>query len=769
MSVGKNEIRVDAIEKVCGTAKYTADLKPADCLVGKVVHSTIANGLVLSIDTSEALKVPGVVKIVTCFDVPDRQYPTPGHPWSVETAHQDVSDRRLLAKRVHYYGDDIAAIIAKDGVSASRAARLLKIEYEEYPVATDVYSSMEMAAKGTMPPIHEEHPDNILVHSSQNLGDMSYEDAVKDDNLITLDKVYHTPTVQHCHIEVPVCFAYMDKGRIVVVSSTQIPHIVRRVIGQALGIDWGDIRVIKPYIGGGFGNKQDVLYEPLCAYLTTLVGGRCVMIEPSREETLASTRVRHAIDFHVRAAVDKDGTIVARKLSAYSNQGGYASHGHSIVANSLTEFREIYQQSKAFEGDAYTVYTNRAVGGAMRGYGIPQSAFASECMADDLALLLNMDPFEFRMKNVMPEGYKDPFTGIPFLSYGLKDCMEKGRQIIGWDEKRKAYKNQTGNIRRGIGMSVFCYKTGVHPISLETAACRMTLNQDGSVMLSYGATEIGQGTDTVLSQMAADEIGVSFEKIHCNTVQDTDVTPFDTGAYASRQTYVTGKAVKKTGMVFKSRILEYAEYMLKKDASTLDVKDNNIVDKESGDVLLSLCELATTAYYSLDKSVHITAEETNHCKENSLSSGACFADIEVDISLGKIKILKIVQVHDSGILINPQLATAQIHGGMSMGLGYGMSEELLYDEKGRPLNDNLLDYKMPTALDTPDLDVDFIQLEDPSGPYGNKALGEPPAIPTAPAIRNALLNATGVAVNSIPLHPQRLIEEFVKNGLLDAK
>lgn len=766
MSVGNSEIRVDAVEKVCGTAKYTADLRPSNCLYAKIIHSTIANGRVISINTSEAEKIPGIVKIVTCFDVPDNRFPTSGHPWSVEAAHQDISDRCLLAKRIHYFGDEIAAIIAKDEVSASKAARLIKIEYEEYSAATDVYSSMEMVSKGITPPIHEEYPDNILAHSSQNLGDVSYEKAIQDDSLIMLDKVYHTPTVQHCHIEVPVCFSYMDKGRIVIVSSTQIPHIVRRVVGQALNIPWGDIRVIKPYIGGGFGNKQDVLYEPLCAYLSTVVGGRPVMIEPSREETLAATRVRHAIDFHVRAAVSKDGTIVARKLSVYSNQGGYASHGHAIAANALTEFREIYQQSKSFEGDAYTVYTNRAVAGAMRGYGIPQAAFASECMADDLAQMLGMDPYEFRLKNIMPEGYKDPFTGISFLSYGLKECMEKGRRIIDWDKKREEYKRQSGDVRRGIGMAVFCYKTGVYPISLETSSCRMTLNQDGSVMLSYGATEIGQGTDTVMTQIASETVGISFDKIHCNTSQDTDVTPFDTGAYASRQTYVSGKAVKKTGLSFKAKILEYAEYMLKRKADTLDIKDNCICDKESGDILLSMSELATTAYYSLDKSVHITAEETNQCKENTLSSGVCFAEIEVDIPLGKITILKIVQVHDSGILINPQLAKAQVHGGMSMGLGYGMSEELLYDEKGRPLNDNLLDYKMPTSLDTPNLNVEFVQLEDPSGPYGNKALGEPPAIPTAPAIRNALLNATGVAFNSIPLHPQRLVEEFIKKGLI---
>ena len=552
----------------------------------------------------------------------------------------------------------------------------------------------------------------------------------------------------------------MEKGRIVVTTSTQIPHIVRRVISQALGIPAGEIRVIKPYIGGGFGNKQDVLYEPLNAFLCTQVGGRGVRMEISREETLACTRVRHAIKLHVKAAVRKDGTLVARKLEAYSNQGGYASHAHAIVANTSNEFKQIYHDEKTLESDAYTVYTNIATGGAMRGYGIPQAAFAAECMADDLAVAVHMDPLEFRMKNCMSEGYVDPHTHVACNTYGLKECMEKGRNYIHWDEKRKEYENQTGPVRKGIGMAIFCYKTGVYPISLETASCRMVLNQDGSMQLQMGATEIGQGADTVFTQMAAETTGITEDKVHILSTQDTDITPFDTGAYASRQTYVSGMAVKKAGLIFKDKILDYAAYMLDKEKDSMDIRNNVVVDKESGEKLLDMAELATTAFYSLDRSIHITAEATSHCKDNTFATGACFAEVEVDMLLGKVKVTNIVNVHDSGTLINPKLAEAQVHGGMSMGLGYALSEELLFDKNGRPLNDNLLDYKLPTSMDTPDLHVQFVELDDPTGPFGNKALGEPPAIPVAPAIRNAVLNATGVAVDSLPLDPQKLVAHF---------
>ena len=756
MGVGNSMVRVDAIEKVTGGAKYTADLEPKGLLVAKVVRSTIANGVVKSFDLEEALAVPGVVKIVTCFDVPDIQFPTPGHPWSVETAHQDIADRKLLNTRVRVYGDDIAAVIAEDEIAANRAARLVKAEYEEYEPMLTVEAAMAEGATV----LHEEKPGNVIAHSSFVVGEGTYKEAVEGEDVVEIDHVYETQSVQHCHIETPISFAYMEKGRIVVTTSTQIPHIVRRVISQALGIPAGEIRVIKPYIGGGFGNKQDVLYEPLNAFLCTQVGGRGVRMEISREETLACTRVRHAIKCHVKAAVKKDGTLVARKFEAYSNQGGYASHAHAIVANTSNEFKQIYHDEKTLESDAYTVYTNITTGGAMRGYGIPQAAFAAECMADDLAAAIHMDPLEFRMKNCMPEGYVDPHTHVACNTYGLKECMEKGRNYIHWDEKRKEYENQTGPVRKGIGMAIFCYKTGVYPISLETASCRMILNQDGSMQLQMGATEIGQGADTVFTQMAAETTGITEDRVHILSTQDTDITPFDTGAYASRQTYVSGMAVKKAGLIFKDKILDYAAYMLDKEKDSMDIRNNVVVDKESGEKLLDMAELATTAFYSLDRSIHITAEATSHCKDNTFATGACFAEVEVDMLLGKVKVTNIVNVHDSGTLINPKLAEAQVHGGMSMGLGYALSEELLFDKNGRPLNDNLLDYKLPTSMDTPDLHVQFVELDDPTGPFGNKALGEPPAIPVAPAIRNAVLNATGVAVDSLPLDPQKLVAHF---------
>ncbi len=761
MSVGKSIKRVDAYEKVTGRAMYTDDLCPKNALVSKIVRSTIANGLVKSFDLAEAEKVPGVVKILTCFDAPEINFPTAGHPWSTDPGHQDVADRQLLNRRVRIYGDDIAAVIAEDEIAAARAARLIKVEYEEYPALVTV----DQATAPEAVQLHDHAPGNVLRHTRSHSGDTGYEEG-KGGADIELSGRFETQVVQHCHIEVPVSYAYMEKGRIVVVSSTQIPHIVRRVVGQSMGIPWGNVRIIKPYIGGGFGNKQEVLYEPLNAWLTTQVGGRPVKLELSREETMACTRTRHAIRFDLDTAARKDGRLIARRVVAKSNQGGYASHGHAIVMNAMNVNRMLYQDENTLELDAATIYTNIASAGAMRGYGIPQAIFALESHMDDLALKLGLDPIDIRKKNCMPLGFVDPGTGITCYSSGLLECLDKGAAYIRWDEKRKAYQSQTGPVRRGVGMSLFCYKTGVYPISLETASARIILNQDGSVQLSVGATEIGQGADTVFSQMAAETIGIRDEMVHIVSTQDTDLSPFDPGAYASRQTYVTGMAIKQTAEIFKQKVLDYASYMLKVPADTLDICEDHIESIDHGENVLSLENLATEAFYSLENSQHITAESTHQCKDNTFAFGACFAEIEVDIPVGKIKVLDIINVHDSGVLINPKLAEAQVHGGMSMGLGYALSEQLLYDEKGRPLNDNLLDYKLPTALDTPELIVDFAQTVDPSGPYGNKALGEPPAIPVAPAIRNALLQATGVAVNSLPLNPQKLVEHFTESGLI---
>ncbi len=759
--VGKSVARVDAFDKVTGRAKYTDDLCDRSALIVRVVRSKIAHGFVKSMDISEALQVPGVVKIITCFDVPNIPFPTAGHPWSVEKAHQDVADRLLLNKHIRYYGDDIAVVIAENDIAAVQAMRKVKVEYEELPFVLDPIEAMKDGA----PQIHEEFPNNILKHTGVNIG--NYEEAIKEPGLICIDKWYTTQTVQHCHIENHIAYAYEEAGKIVIVSSTQIPHIVRRTVGQALGIPWGDVRIIKPYIGGGFGNKQDTLYEPLVAYCSMQVGGRLCKLDVPREDTFASNRVRHAIKYHITSWCRPDGTYVARKLECFSDQGAYASHGHSIVAKGMGCFSQMYPCPNII-ADAYTVYTNKSVAGAMRGYGIPQTMFAYESHTEDVCKALNLDPIEFRYKHIMPKGFMDGFSKNVNYYDSYRECMDEAIRRTDFTAKRKAYENQTGPIRKGIGLACFWYNTAVWPISLEHSSCRMVMNQDGTIQLQVGETEIGQGADPAYAQMAAGALGLkSYHDVHVISNQDTDVTPFGLGAYA-RQTYVVGFSITQTARILKEKILDYAHEICRMPVEILDIQDSNVIRKSDGAVQVSLKDLATEAFYSLTHSVHLTAESTYQIKSNAYSFGCCVAEVEVNIPLCKVKLLNITNVHDCGKLINPALAQAQVHGGMSMGIGYALNEILRFDEKtGRPLNNNLLDYKLSTIMDHPHLDVAFIENPEPTNPFGTKALGEPPATPGAPAIRNAILQATGVELDSLPMNPHLLYKRFCEEGVIN--
>ena len=761
MYAGKKVTRVDAYDKVIGRTRYTDDLCDKSAYIARVLHSTIAHGRVVSIDTSEAEKIPGVVKVFTCFDVKEKHYfPTAGHPWSTDPGHQDVADRLVLTEEVRFYGDDIGAVVAEDEVSAAQALRAIKVEYEEYPFVLDVQEAMKEGA----PQIHKEYPNNILKHTAIRKG--NYEEAVKEPGLTKIEGWYDTPTVQHCHIENFICYAEMEGDRITVTASTQIPHIVRRIVGQALGIEWGRVRIIKPYIGGGFGNKQDALYEPLCAWLCMQLGGHLVKLDIPREDTFVSNRVRHAIRSHIISWVRPDGSYAARKLEAFSDQGAYASHGHSIVAKGAGAFPQLYPCENV-EVDVYTVFTNKSVAGAMRGYGIPQAMWAVECHTEDVAAKMGMDPIDFRRKNLMPVGYVDAFSQNELYDDTFNQCLDKAMEAIDYRRKFKEYQNQTGDIRRGIGVSVFWYNTAVWPISLETSSCRMVLNQDGSLQVQLGETEIGQGADTVYTQMTADVLGVPLKDVHVVSCQDTDVTPFGTGAYASRQTYTAGYSIRQTALLLKERILKYAHELTRMPEYNLDIVEGNIVRTTDGRILMSLGELSTEALYSLTNSQHLSAESTSQIKSNAYSFGCTIAEAEVDIPMCKVKLIDIVNAHDAGTLINPALAEAQVHGGMSMGIGYGMSERLIFDKKtGRALNNNLLDYKLSTFMDHPRLKAVFAENTEPTSAFGTKALGEPPACSVAPAIRNAVYQATGVGVNDAPVNPHNLFRRFTEEGLI---
>lgn len=758
--IGSSVSRLDGVAKVTGKAKYADDYFEREMLIGKVLRSPYAHAKIRSIDVSKAKNLDGVEAVITYQDLPKIKFATAGHPWTFDEAHRDVEDRLIITDKVRFCGEPVAAVVAIDEIIALKAIKLIDVEYEVLPFVMD----QEEAIKEGAPIIHEERQNNIISSFGNEVGDVEIE--LKEADKVFTGK-FNTSTVQHCHLENHSAYAYMESdGRIVIVTSTQIPHIVRRIVGQALGMPWGRIRVIKPYIGGGFGNKQDVVIEPLTAAMTLAVNGRPVRYALTREECFIDTRVRHAMRFTFKTGVTKEGKLLAIDIKNLVNNGAYASHGHSVTMSCGSKFRPLYNFN-AIKYEPKTVYTNMPVAGAMRGYGVPQISFALESHLDDIARELNIDPVEFRLKNLVKQNHVDPSSKNVVRSMGLSQCLEKGMELINWNEKKKLYKNQIGSLRRGVGMACFSYFAGTYPVALEAAGARIVMNQDGSVQLQIGATEIGQGSDTIFAQMTSEVLGIPIDMVHVISNQDTDVTPFDTGAYASRQTFVTGAAVKKAAMEVKSKVLQFASRKNGLNPEVMDIVDCNVVEKTTGIVVCSLEQIALESFYDRIYSSPITSDTSVNIRTNVVAYGATFAEVEVDIKTGQITVVEIYNIHDSGTIINPMLAEGQVHGGVSMALGYALSEQMIFDEKtGRALNNNLLDYKLQTILDTPNIGSAFVEIPDDAGSFGQKSLGENTTLSPAPAIRNAVLDATGVAFNRIPMNPQRVFEKFKEEGLI---
>ena len=418
---------------------------------------------------------------------------------------------------------------------------------------------------------------------------------------------------------------------------------------------------------------------------------------------------------------------------------------------------------------ARTVYTNTPTAGAMRAYGAPQLLFALDCIIEETARKIGMDPVEFRIKNVARQGDADPLSGERFKSCGLVECLQRGKQLIRWDEKRAAWpKRQTGPTRRGLGVACFSYASGTYPVCMEIAGARIILNQDASLHIQVGATEIGQGLDTIVAQMAAETIGIPFEHVHVVSTQDTDVAPFDTGAYASRQAYVTSNAVFRAARELKAKILEHAGRVTGILGGELDIADGMIVHRgDRSREVVSLRDVALDAYYDKERGGQLTAEVSHKTRTNAPTFGCTFVEVAVDVPLCKVEIKEIYNVHDSGVILHPAMARGQVQGGAAMGIAAGLYEELLIDpETGRIYNNNFLDYKIPTVVDVPDIGCEFIETYEPTSGYGNKALGEPPIISPPPAIRNAIWDATGIQINKLPMTPHALFRHFKDAGFL---
>ncbi|WP_267523067.1 xanthine dehydrogenase subunit XdhA [Campylobacter sp. MG1] len=755
-TVGESVTRWDAYAKVTGRANYTADIPTKTKLYASIVRATITHGYVKNFDFSEALEVEGVIKILTYEDMPKNKFSTAGHPYGLDPATRDRYDRNILTNHVRLYGDEIAVVIATNELASRIAASKVKVEYDELPF----YLTPKEALSKDAVLIHEDLDSNILKHTTSSVGDI--KKGFDESDFIFTDN-FKVPIQQHCHLESQIACAYKgDDNRWIVISSTQIPHILRRILGEAFGIRWSSFRVIKPFIGGGFGNKQDVTIEPLCVACSMAMNGQPVQIALSKEESIAYTRTRHEMEYSAKMGISKDGIIKALDIEVLSNKGAYASHTHAVGIKGGGMLLSLYDIPN-FRYDIKTVYTNIATAGAMRGYGIPQVMFFIESFMENIARKMGFNSFEFRQKNIIKNHSYNPLNQVTQESVKLQECMDLAKKIFCYEDKLKQCKNYKHNYKkRGIGMANFSYTTGVYPKGLEIASARAILNQDASIKLMLGATEIGQGSDTVLAQIAAEVLTIPYESVIVDSITDTDTAPFDTGSYASRQSYVSGEAVKRAAIDLKNKIIKSAAKFKELDSNELILSNSKIINT-NGDFIMSLEEVALNSMYNWQKAEILVGEGSYNCHNNSYSFGTCLAYVEVDCESGKVKILDILNVHDSGRILNPLLASSQVEGGMGMAIPYALSEELKYDKFGKVLNNNLLDYKVPTAMDLPDLNSAFVENYDPYGPFGNKSLGEPPMCLPAPAIRNAIVNALNIEINEIPITPEKIFNLKAKS------
>ncbi len=755
--VGKNVLKYDGIPLAVGNPLFTDDIFIPNMLHGKLLLSPYPHAEIVDIDESDALKIPGVKLVLSYKNTPRVPHTTAGQGYPEPSPY----DHFMFDKKVRHVGDRVCAVCAETPEIAEEALSKIKVIYKELPYVLDP----EEAMKGDVV-IHDEEESfgiydkskNIISHVELNIGNS--DEAIKNSFYKIEEEFFITQPVQHTPIETHITITYFDDyGNLVVRTSTQVPFHVRRILSRILNFPMKNIRVIKPRIGGGFGVKQEMILEDVCA-LMTIRTKRPVRIEYSRKEEFIASRLRHPSKIWISLGADREGKLNGIKLRVLLNNGGYGTHGPTVLFNSGSKTLPLYNKAEnvKFIGDA--VYTNLPVSGAFRGYGATNGYFALESAMDDLAQIIGIDSIELRKINHIKEGETSPVFEklgegregvIQYIeSSALSDCIERGKKLIEW-EKWRGKKVKNGSCVRGVGMAIMMQGSGI-PL-IDMASARVKLNDDGTFHLFVGATDIGTGSDTILAQILAEELGVDYEKIKVYS-SDTDFTPFDKGAYASSTTYISGSAVQKAGNLIKRKIIDYASRILNEDKINLKIEDDYVVSKISQSKI-SLKEIGEKSFYDFDQE-QIEATASFVSPKSPPPFAAHFVLIDVDIETGKIIPIKYVAINDIGKVVHPNLAKGQAIGSIVQGLGFALTEELIYSKRGVPLNPNFLDYKVLTALDIPEIIVEFIETYEPTGPFGAKSVAEININGPAPAIRNAFLDATGVKLNHLPFTSEKV-------------
>jgi 4-hydroxybenzoyl-CoA reductase subunit alpha len=748
--VGTRMPMLDAAAKVKGAAQFTDDLILPGMLYGKILRSPLPHARILNIDTSKAEKLPGVKGVMTGQDIPDRKYGI------VPMAKDEYA---LARDKVRFIGDEVAAVCAIDPEIAEEALDLIRVEYEELPA---VFDPMEAIKKGA-PLVHDEVRGNISASIRKEFGDV--EGGFKESDFVFEDTFYSQP-VNHAPLEPHAAVAQYDplKGERTIWSSTQIPFFLRRNLSTTLLIPESKVRVIKPKVGGGFGGKIDLYAKDFCACWFAMKLGRPVKFVYEREEVFIATRQRHPVYLRVRTGLSKDGRILAQEFRAHADGGAYNSTA-PLMITLLGYFLMIPYRVPNLLYEGYHVYTNKPVGGAMRGHGVPQARFAVERQLDMIAERIGADAAEIRIKNSIHAGEPHPAKFI-INTCGFSDTVKKAAEGIGWHEKRGKLP-----FGKGVGLAGGAFPSGVSNMSHISSAAVVQLGRDGAVNVLTGAADIGQGAETVIAQIVAEELGVPFEDIRV-TAADTGITPLDPGTFGSGVTVRAGNAARLAVMSVKKKLFEFVAQKLEANVEDLVAKGSKIYLTGSPDEGIDL-SVALKAYQYADLPMPIVGrgswmapatEPTTLLKEDgnfspSYSFMTQAAEVEVDPQTGRIKVLKMVAAHDCGKAINPMLVEGQLEGSVVGGMGQALYEEVV-TERGQVMNPSFLDYGFPTTMEMPEIETIEVETDDPLGPFGAKEAGEGTQISPAPAILNAIYDAIGVDFTELPVTHEKILKAF---------
>lgn len=751
--------KVDAKAIMSGAAVYTDDLIPKEALIIKILRSPFAFAKINDINKEKAMLVPGIETILTYKDVPKTRFSFAGSNYP----GNNPMDRLILENIVRYVGDPVALVVAKTEEQARKAMKLIKVDYEKLEPVLDFEK-----AKGNKSLVHPEYDfefqmdiggdlkNNVLSYDKFDYG--NFEESFKKCD-IKLDETYYTKQNQQAMMETFRSFSYYDQnGSLTVVSSTQIPFHARRIVARALEMPQGKVRVIKPRVGGGFGAKQSVVSEVFAAFVTK-VTGKPSTLTYTREESFSCANTRHEFRVRVRLGANNDGVVKALWVDSLENVGAYCEHAVNVIGLSGHKTLPLYSKCEASRFTGEAVFTNTVAGGAFRGFGATQGTFAVESTVNKMAEKLGLDPTAVRLKNLPQVGEIMPaYYGEPLQSCSLDRCIETGKKMIGWDKKYSSKPFSTkvsDHVFKGLGMAITMQGSGL--TNMDSCTSTIRLNDDDSYTLMIGAADMGTGCDTILAQMAAEILLCPIEKITVQGV-DTDYSPYDKGSYASSTTYVTGNAVVMAADKLILTMKESAGRMLEVDPNELSF-DGQIFKK--GDKSISVKTLGIESVNGQNSWLTATASFSGKSSPPPFVAG--FAEVLVDTETGEVKLTDYVGVVDCGTVVNKNLAKVQAEGGLAQGIGMALFEDVNYTEDGKLSTNSFMQYKIPSRLDLPNIRVEFEESYEPSGPFGAKSIGEVVINTPSPAIMEAVRNAVGVEIKTLPITAEKVFSQLNKN------